>query len=104
MLYITAHYDLLVSCHDYLVDGLESNLSTLSSNCFSKLLITEDTYKKTMQLQNMTDRDKVRMVLLNVQDTIKENPEKFDYFVTVLKELSCTEHLLASLQVSIIAD
>ena len=93
-----ALHDLLVARHDYLADGLEANLSTLTTNCYSRFLITEETYKKTMQL-NATDREKVKMVLLDVQQKVKQDERKFYEFVAVLRELSCCEHLVASLQV-----
>ena len=91
-----ALHDLLVARHDYLADGLEANLSSLTTNCYSRFLITEETYKKTMQL-NATDREKVKMVLLDVQQKVKQDPKKFYEFVAVLMELSCCAHLVASL-------
>ena len=96
-------YDLLVRRHDYLANGLETNLSALTSNCYSKFLISAETYKKTMQL-NTTDREKVKMVLLNVQQTVKKNTKYFDDFVAVLMDLDCSEGLVASLQVFIRAE
>ena len=87
----------LVMCHAKLVAGLESSVSSLSDKCYSKFLISEDTRKAILEL-NLTNSDKTAKLLLNVKETIKQRPEKYEEFVGVLAETTCFEHLVEELR------
>ena len=88
---------MLVECHGMLVTGLIAAVASLSVNCYSKSLISEDTHEDILQL-NLSSRDKVARVLLNVEQTIEQKREMFEEFVIVLDELTCCDHLVQELK------
>ena len=80
-----------------LVAGLDAAVASLSVNCYSKSLISEDTHKDILQL-NLSSRDKVTRVLLNVKQTIEQKREMFEEFVIMLDELTCCDHSVQELK------
>ena len=83
-----------MECHGKLVAGLDAVIGSLSVNCYSKSLISEDTHKDILQL-NLSSRDKVTRFLLNVKQTIEQKREMFEEFVIVL---ACCDHLVQELK------
>ena len=92
----TVLHKILVECHDRLVTGLQAAIGTVSSSCFARSLISEDTYKFVLEL-NITNAEKTRRVLLNVKQTIQQQEEKFQEFVDILHEVSGCGHLAKEL-------
>ena len=87
----------LVECHLMLVAGLEAVIVSMSVNCYSKSLISEDTHKDVLEL-NLSNCAKATRVLLNVQQTVKQKQEMFEEFVNMLDELTCCNHLIEELR------
>ena len=89
---------MLVKCHDTLVTGLEASFLSLSHKCFGKGLISEDTYKRILEL-NSINSEKTAQLLLNVKQTIQQRQEMFEEFVNVLDELGAScDHLVEVLK------
>ena len=87
-----------MECHDTLVTALEANFLSLSHKCFGKRLISDDSYKRILEL-NLTNSEKTARLLLNVKQTIEQKQEMFEKFVNVLDEFdtSCN-HLVETLK------
>ena len=69
--------------------GLQSVISPVASACYSKHLITENTYRHVLE----ANTGKAERVLLNVKQSIEEEEGKFQDFVEVLRGVSGCYHL-----------
>ena len=86
-----------MECHDLLVTGLEATVDSFSTKCYSGHLISEDALKDVTEL-NIPNRKKATRVLCNVKRTIEQKHEMFEKFLSVLKELTCCDHLVEKLE------
>ena len=78
--------------HGRLVSELQNAISSVSGACFSQCLISEDTYKAVLEL-NLTNADKARKVLLNVQQTVAVDKNMFEKFIAVIDCTECSKQL-----------
>ena len=95
-MHTTVQSQALVECHYNLVSGLQSTISSLGVKCYSKYLISEDTFHSINEL-NLTNAEKAVKVLLNVEQIVQQKKEKFEEFVKVLSELKCCDDLVEEL-------
>ena len=68
----------------------------MADKCFSKKLISDETYSVMLEL-NMTNSVKTRKLLMNVKKTISRNSGAFAEFLEVLDESGC-ERLVHNLK------
>jgi hypothetical protein len=88
----------LVECHEILVTSLWPVVGSLSDKCYSNMLVTRDTVVN-IQKPCLTEQDKVRTILLNLEQTIEHEPKKHEVFIKILKEFPSCEHLVEKLVV-----
>lgn len=91
-----AEYKIFHSKFSELVTGTANSIDEIADKCLDSKLIAQETHEKVLQLNN-TSKDKARLVLSNIGDTIKNNPKYFYKFVTILEEVSSCEDLARSL-------
>ena len=89
---MSSEYKTFCSKFSELVTGTANSISEIADKCLDSKLIAQETHEKVLQLNN-TSKDKARLVLTNIRDTIKY----FYKFVTILEEVSC-EDLARSLK------
>ena len=73
------------SSFDNLISGLQDSIGSVADKCFSRNLISDETYRAITEL-NITNSDKTRKVLMNVKETISRNSGAYAEFLKVLDE------------------
>ena len=69
-----------------LVMALQPHIGSATDECWSKDLISEETYDAVMDL-NLTNADKARRLLKNVWQTISCDPQAFEKFRGIVDKL-----------------
>ena len=90
--YYSPEYEAIQQCTSVLVDTLQHCVSSATTACYSKGLISEDVQCDT--LTNQSDYDnKARQLVSCVSTSIKNEAAKFDVFVEVLQADRYTEDI-----------
>ncbi len=81
----TPEYKTMVSCIKNLTDTTARGVSGISDGLFARSLMSEEIHRKMMD-NYLEDHKKASILIKDVSDQIKLNPDKFLVFVDVLKE------------------
>ena len=88
------------SFRDHFADLFESiqNPTTLSVRLYSAGLLSLETRNKILSTGILMDSDKVSVLLVTIETTIKQNSSNFDKFVKALEKDSSMQHLCGKLR------
>ena len=76
---------------------LQFSIDSLAGHCWSKELISEQTYSEVVDL-NITNADKTRKVLMNVKSNISLQPDALDKFCDILDHIGGHDELVERLK------
>ena len=68
------------------VSSLQPCINSVADHCLSEGLVSEETYTSLLEL-NMTSADKTRRLLMNIKQTISQEPNAMDKFCCILTEV-----------------
>ncbi len=81
----TPEYKTMVSCTKVLTDSIAHGVSGISDSLFAGSIISDETHQEMMN-NSLTGHKKAAILIKDVSDRIKLNPDKFNRFVAALKE------------------
>ena len=80
-----------------LVSQLQHNIISVSTNCWSERLVSKETYTSILQL-NTTSELKTTNLLMNINQTISQDPNAMDKFCCILTKIGDYDNLVKDLR------
>jgi hypothetical protein len=90
-----------------LISAVGACVQTVSDHCLSKGLIEDTTRTKVLALESaVTEKDKTRILMCAVRDTVARNPTCFNVFITVLEKVlpSVDDPLLKAMKAAVTSE
>ena len=87
---VSPQYRAVTACYDQLVTAIQHSVSSVTSGCVTKGLISEDV-EDVVTSGTMSKGEQARRIMQCVRDAIKLNPSRYDDFIEILKN----DHSLA---------
>ena len=80
-----------------LVSQLQHDIIPVATNCWSERLVSDGTYTSILEL-NMTSALKTTKLLMNINQTISQDPNAMDKFCCILTEIGGYDSLVKDLR------
>ena len=80
-----------------LVSCLQPSIKSVADLCFSKNLVSEETFTSILEL-NMTSADKTRRLLMNIKQTISHDSNAIDKLCCILTEVGGCDSVVKELK------
>ncbi len=80
-----------------LVDVLQHSVKAVADHCWSRKIISKETYSDILQL-NKSNSDRTRQLLLNIYSNMTSNPEVLETFCDILVQIGGFDELVLSLK------
>ena len=80
-----------------LVLCLQPCINSVADHCLSEGLVSEGTYTSILEL-NMTSADKTRKLLMNIKQTISQDPNAIDKLCCILTEVGGCDSVVKDLR------
>ena len=80
-----------------LISQLQHDIISVATNCWSERLVSDGTYTSILQL-NMTSELKTTNLLMNINQTISQDPNAMDKFCCILTEIGGCDSLVKDLK------
>ena len=85
-----------------LISAVAACVKNVSDHCFSESLIEDTTHRKVLESAG-TEKDKARILICAVKETVARNPECFNVFVNILEKVlpSVDDSLLIAMKAAV---